>query len=280
MTMPSRSTGRLQCLWIASLALMAGAQPILAQGIHVEVSPPTLTVSQGTQFDLDLTVTPAGSNFNGFDVTVSYDPAALTFIPLSPTTAQQGCLMTGGCSVACGNTFHRFSAAGDSAAISDVLLCNQIALAGPGQVYKLHFQAGNADQVTNVRIRRATFYNAGLYVLPVVTADAAITIGNTAGVDPLVPAVRGPKIGAEPNPARGAMVFALEADVEGEQRLEIHDLAGRLVRVVDHGWRGTESRRVAWDGRDASGVSVPSGIYLATFGVGDRVTRVRVAMVR
>ena len=36
----------------------------------------------------------------------------------------------------------------------------------------LHFQAANTDQVTHVRIRRATFYNAGLYVTPVVTADA------------------------------------------------------------------------------------------------------------
>jgi len=263
-----------------ALALLASSRPAGAQGVHVAVTPAAPTVSPGAQFDLDLTVSPAGSSFNGFDITVSYDPAALTLVPLSPTTLQQGCLMTGACSAACGNTFHRFDAAGDSAAISDVLLCNQIALTGPGQVYKLRFTASNTEQTTHVRIRRATFYNAGLYVLPLATADATITIGTQVGVDPTLPGSRGLLLGAEPNPARGAVTFALAADAAGEQRLEIHDLAGRLVRVVDRGWRGAERRHVAWDGRDAMGAPVPSGIYLATFGLGDRAVRIRVAMVR
>lgn len=261
------------------LALVAAAGPARA-GVDLVLTLPTQTVAPGGTVNLDLSVNVAGSNFNGFDVTVSYDPVALTLVPLSPTTLQQGCLMTGACSGACGNTFHRFSAAGDSAAISDVLLCNNVTLTGPGQVYKLKFTASNTPQVTFVRIRRATFYNAGIYVTPVTTADAQVTIGNTAAVDPGPALGPGPTIGAEPNPARGAVTFALAADLAGAQRLEIHDLAGRLVRVVDDGWRGAETRRVQWDGRDASGAPVPSGIYLATFAAGDRTVRLRVAMVR
>lgn len=269
---------RRWCALALALAFMAGAAPAGA-GVSVKVSPATLTVAQGAQFDLDLAVSPAGSNFNGFDVTVSYDPAALTLVPLAPTSLQQGCLMTGTCSIACGNTFHHFAAAGDSAAISDVLLCNLVSLTGPGQVYKLRFTASNTDQITQVRIRRATFYNAGLFVNPVTTADATITIGSTVGVGPASsPAAL--RLAAEPNPARGSLVFALEADAAGEQRLVIHDLAGRLVRVVEQGWRAEGSRRVAWDGRDSAGVQVPAGIYLATFGAGDRSARIRVAMVR
>jgi hypothetical protein len=262
----------------AGLALVAAALPARAD-VHFAVMPPTQTVAPDSGVNVDLSVVLAGSDFNGFDVTVSYDPAALTLVPTVPTTAQQGCLMTGACSAACGNTFHRFAAAGDSAAISDVLLCNLISLTGPGQVYKLHFTASHTPQVTFVRIRRTTFYNAGIFVTPVATADAQITIGNTSAVDPAPATGRGPTIGAEPNPARGAVTFALGAELAGVQRLEIHDLAGRLVRVVDHGWRGAESRRVHWDGRDDSGAAVPSGIYLATFAAGDRSVRLRVAMV-
>jgi len=265
--------------YLVALALAAVAAPARAD-INVAVMPPSQTVAPGAQVNLDLSVVLAGSNFNGFDVTVSYDPAALTLVPLAPTTLQQGCLMTGTCSSACGTTFHRFSAASDSAAISDVLLCNLITLTGPGQVYKLKFTASNTPQTTHVRIRRATFYNAGLYVNPVVTADAEITIGNTTGIDPTPSPGAGPSLAAEPNPARGAVTFALRPGAEGEQRLEIHDLAGRLVRVVDQGRRGAEGRRVAWDGRDSAGAAVPSGIYVATFVSGERSARLRVAMVR
>jgi len=275
---PSSGTRRSWRALAAALAFAAAALPARAD-VHFSVVPPTQTVAPGGTVNVDLSVVLAGSNFNGFDVTVSYDPAALTLVPLAPTTDQQGCLMTGGCSAACGTTFHRFAAAGDSAAISDVILCNLISLTGPGQVYKLKFTASNTPQTTTVHIRRVTFYNAGIYVNPVVTADAVITIGNTGAVDP-GSAGHGLTISAEPNPARGAVTFALGAEADGVQRLAIHDLAGRLVRVVDQGWHGAESRRVAWDGRDQSGAAVPSGIYLATFTSGERLVRLRVAMVR
>jgi hypothetical protein len=276
---PTSGVGRSWRALAAGLALVAAALPAWAD-VHFAVMPPTQTVAPDSGVNVDLSVVLAGSEFNGFDVTVSYDPAALTLVPTVPSSAQQGCLMTGACSAACGNTFHRFATAGDSATISDVLLCNMITLTGPGQAYKLHFTASHTPQVTFVRIRRTTFYNAGIFVTPVVTADAQITIGSTSDVDPGLATGRGPTIGAEPNPARGAVTFALGAQSAGAQRLEIHDLAGRLVRVVDDGWRGAESRHVQWDGRDSSGAPVPSGIYLATFAAGDRSVRLRVAMVR
>lgn len=42
-------------------------------------------------------------------------------------------------------------------------------------------------------------------------------------------------------------------------RIAIHDVAGRLVRVLEV---STEARVVRWDGRDAQGRRVPSGVYL------------------
>src|SRR5262249_45547425 len=83
------------------------------------------------------------SAFLGFHAVVDFAPAALPLLPASPTTLQQGCLMTGACSAACGNTFHTFTAAGDTAAMSDILICNQITLTGPGHLYQLRFHASS-----------------------------------------------------------------------------------------------------------------------------------------
>lgn len=277
---PRHRAGLLRGALPILLALLAGARPSAAQGVHVGVTPATHTVNGNAEFVLDLTVTQAGSPFNGYDATVSFDPSALTFLPLAPTSLQQGCLMTGACSAACGNTFHQFSASGDSAAITDILLCNQISLTGPGQVYKLRFRASNTPQVTYVRIRRAQFYDAGLQVNPIVTADAQVTIGTQVDVGGGTPAGPGFRLRAETNPGRGPFVFALEVDAAGPQQLDVHDVSGRLVRTVDRGWREPGTRRVTWDGLDASGARVPSGVYLVTLDAGHRTARLRVALVR
>ena len=79
------------------LALLLGAGRASGD-VNVAVTPATLTVDGGSTFILDLTVSPAGSAFNGFDITVSFDPAALTLQPMSPLADQEGCLMTGDCS--------------------------------------------------------------------------------------------------------------------------------------------------------------------------------------
>src|SRR5262249_57742701 len=86
---------------LVTLALCAAlglAAPPARAAINVGLVPATQTVTPGSDFDLFIDVTSAGSAFNGFDAVVSFAPAALTFVPLVPSTSQQGCLMTGGCS--------------------------------------------------------------------------------------------------------------------------------------------------------------------------------------
>ena len=64
-----------------------------------------------------------------------------------------------------------------------------------------------------------------------------------------------------PNPARGAVHFALDPARAGAAggRLEVYALSGRLVARVSIGSDG----RALWSGRDAAGRAVPSGVYLA-----------------
>lgn len=267
--------------WICALALVSVSAPdAVRAGVQAALVPSQQTVTPGAVFDLEIDVTAAGSPFNAFKAVVTWDPAALTFLPASPTTDQQGCLMTGGCSAACGNTFHAFATQADSLWMSNSLLCDAITLTGPGQLYKLHFRASTTQQVTTVRFRRApTFINSGLYVTPVTSADAVIGIGTPLDVDPGATAT-GLRLRAEPNPSFGAVLLTVEADAAGEQRLDVLDVQGRLVRRLSSGWYDRGIRQVKWDGRDASGARAPAGVYLINLHAGPRVSRSHVTLLK
>ena len=258
--------------WVLAAGLLAAPA---AAGIKVGLTPASQTVALGADFDLYLDITEAGSNFNGYDVVVSYDPAALTFLPLAPVSSQQGCLMTGGCSGACGNTFHIFNAAGDSLSVNNVLLCNGVSLTGPGHLYKFRFHASNTPQVTFVTIRRANFYNAGLFVTPVEKTNATIGIGVNVGVGDRASFVTD-GIRVEPNPSRGRVRFS-SADAGADlDAIDVVDLQGRLVRHLEREPGGAAS--LAWDGLDASGQRVPAGLYLARGRRGLRLMTARVVL--
>ena len=52
------------------------------------------------------------------------------------------------------------------------------------------------------------------------------------------------------------------AAVQEPVRLDVYDVAGRLVRVLVNGVQEPGVHQVEWDGADASGVPVASGVYL------------------
>ena len=268
-------TRRLGWLALAVAALVASA-PIARAAVSAGLTPASQMVTPGTDFDLFFDVTAAGSQFNGFDVVVSYNPAALTFLPLAPTSLQQGCLMTGGCSSACGNTFHAFSTAGDSISVSDVLLCNEVTVTGPGRLYVLHFHAANVQQVTQLDIRRANFYNAGLFVTPVHTASCQVGIGVQVGVGPRTPAPARP-LRVEPNPAFGRVNFVSDDDASRWAEAEVMDLQGRLVQRLGPTWLAPRAH-FGWDGRDARGARAAAGLYLVTLRHGGQVQHARVIL--
>jgi hypothetical protein len=250
-----------------------------AAGVASELQPALGFVAPGAEFDVDLVVPSAGASFNGFHATLGYDPAALTFLQASPVSAQQGCLVTGACSPACGLTFHLFQAAGDSLSVDLSLLCDQVSLTGPGQLYRLHFRASNTAQVTYVTTRRASFLAAGVFVNPVTTTSSRIVIGSPAGVDAAADGVPALRISAGPNPAQGPVALALASARDGVQDVDVLDLSGRLVRRLSSSWQPRGARRLAWDGTDARGARLPAGVYLVRLRVGGQLALARVTMI-
>jgi hypothetical protein len=66
----------------------------------------------------------------------------------------------------------------------------------------------------------------------------------------------------EPNPFASSTLIRFEVAEAGHLRLAIYDAAGRLVRVLRDGAVVPGSYTAQWDGRDARGAALPSGIYL------------------
>ncbi len=86
---------------------------------------------------------------------------------------------------------------------------------------------------------------------------------------------------AAPNPFNPQTQIRFDLVQGGSVRLGIHDLAGRIVRrliVGTHLAPGRHERR--WDGRDASGASAPSGVYVVRLEASGAVRIGQISLVR
>jgi flagellar hook capping protein FlgD len=274
---PDRFVATRLAAALLALCLSVWAATAHAQSVSVALTPAAQLVDPGSVFEISITIPDSGLAFNGFDAVIGYDPAALTFLPLSPTSLQQGELMTG----ACATTFHLFEAGAGTDTITDVLLCNGVSVTGPGRIYRLRFKASNTPQVTEIHfLPGLQFYNDGLYVTPVTSADAQIGIGMGL-VDVGATPGRRLELRIAPNPSPGGGTsFTIESDRAGVQRLAAFDLRGRLVRHFDDTTTTAGVRLVHWDGRDDNGHLLPPGVYLVSLHLEDRSVARRVSILR
>jgi len=125
----------------------------------------------------------------------------------------------------------------------------------------------------------------GLEVLPRECGEVATGaerdgsgVGGWRRDDPAIAAR--PLAWASPNPTTGGTMIHLEVRPPGRVRVDVHDVAGRLVRRLISAGAATGGRRVAWDGRDEEGRPVAAGVYLARVVVGGDVTTTRIVMIR
>jgi hypothetical protein len=84
-----------------------------------------------------------------------------------------------------------------------------------------------------------------------------------------------------PNPFRGSATtieFALPEDAH--VRVSIHDLAGRLVTVLTDREYEAGTYPVAWNGTNAAGSEVASGVYFVRLEAGGKVVSRKMALVK
>jgi hypothetical protein len=83
-----------------------------------------------------------------------------------------------------------------------------------------------------------------------------------------------------PNPFSQATVIAYELHRASDVRLEIFDIAGRRVRTIVERRMAPGTYQQPWDGRDARGRIVASGIYFYRLHVGEAVLTRKLVVVR
>lgn len=83
-----------------------------------------------------------------------------------------------------------------------------------------------------------------------------------------------------PNPARGAVRFALELSRASAAEIAIYDAAGRRVRTLHHGALDAGTHRFAWDGKNVRGEECGAGVYFARAEAGGERASRRLVRVR
>jgi len=87
-------------------------------------------------------------------------------------------------------------------------------------------------------------------------------------------------LGAAPNPFNPRTEIRFELEHVGEVRLEIFDVAGRLVRSWSLPQLAAGPHSVPWDGHDAHGNAVSSGVYYLRLQYAGKVLSGRMALLR
>jgi hypothetical protein len=103
-------------------------------------------------------------------------------------------------------------------------------------------------------------------------------IQDASGLEDIPTHVTG--IRAMPNPVQGTAVLQYSLATAANVRLEIYDVSGRLIRRVAAGQKPAGSHVATWDGTDAQGRRVSSGVYLYVFEAGSYKKTGRMMMVR
>ncbi|MEO6463770.1 MAG: FlgD immunoglobulin-like domain containing protein, partial [Candidatus Eisenbacteria bacterium] len=80
--------------------------------------------------------------------------------------------------------------------------------------------------------------------------------------------VTGLALRATPNPSRAGQAFEFTLPAAGAARIEIHNVAGRLVRTFEPGTLSAGPHRIAWDGLGTDGARLAPGIFFVMLETG------------
>ncbi len=83
-----------------------------------------------------------------------------------------------------------------------------------------------------------------------------------------------------PNPFNSSTTITYYLPSDGNVRLDIFDICGRLVRTLANHNAFSGMNRVAWDGKNEVGQDIASGLYLCRFESGDYAATRRMTVIR
>lgn len=81
-----------------------------------------------------------------------------------------------------------------------------------------------------------------------------------------------------PNPFGTSTTIGYALDRAADTKLEIFDLGGRRVRLLENGWSTAGDHAVTWDGADDHGARLAPGVYLCRLEAGSRQRSQRIVL--
>jgi hypothetical protein len=120
------------------------------------------------------------------------------------------------------------------------------------------------------------------YDAPAMIATIEALLAGEIGVPDavVVPDADRLRLSAAPNPFHPFTRLTYALDARAPARLSVHDAQGRVVRVLAYGVEGPGTHRLLWDGRDAAGLPVASGVYYARLRVPGAEVSQKLTLVR
>ncbi|GEM_PF-3324197 len=87
-------------------------------------------------------------------------------------------------------------------------------------------------------------------------------------------------LGCAPSPFRRETVISYQVAAAAAVDAAVYNVAGQLVRKLDHDRRAPGNYSARWDGTDGSGRKLSAGIYICRVAIGQKVFQRRVLLVR
>jgi len=112
------------------------------------------------------------------------------------------------------------------------------------------------DDVMNLHLTDGTVYSWNVSTIGHYEFDELVTTDNAQQNAVLAP------MKVYPNPTTGRLSVEYALETEASVSLEVRDLQGRIVRLLEQGTRPAGSHTALWDGTDAEGRAAAAGTYL------------------
>lgn len=144
-----------------------------------------------------------------------------------------------------------------------------------------HFGLGTADMIDELEVRWPDGESITIYM---VAADQRLSFiqGVTSVEDSETSIPERYALGAvKPNPFNPSTYIDYDVPSDGGPvSLQVYDVRGALVATLVSGERPAGRHRATWNGRDARGKAMPSGLYLIRFQAGETTATRKLSLVR
>ena len=265
-----RTTNRIRMIWLV-LALLCALAPVAPASVALHWDQDWLRLPPQSDGALTIMITDTLA-LRAAEFWVKYDPTVVRGITTSP-----GALFEGGpCFL--WEVYEEDTPGWWHASV--VIMGGECLTTGPGELMTWEFQTLDRAVVTAVTATKAVLFAPdGSLIEDVSLGRTFVSVGDQpAASSPDRPQMA---VSLAPNPFNPSVTLSIELSVAGPVTAGIFALDGRLVRRLDTPWLPVGSSVLKWDGTDAVGRPLPSGIYLIRCkGPQGAVTNLRGTLVR